>query len=147
MTHQPGNAIDSVMDNWFSLDIFNPVNRNGYWHSDFAEKGSQVKSVQIYASRFGSEANGAKIYIGWDSNLRINKLCGTMPDNVVDGSFHEFECQTAGDYVRVVTGRTDGRLAFSEIIVVKGSDFMCGGDGYVSIYENLYNSSVRGYNF
>lgn len=135
-THEPANAIDSVIDNWFALDLTTPVNHNGYWQADFKEKGSQVKSVQINTSRWGAEANGAKIYIG-------NTLCGTMPQNVQDGTFYEFKCQSVGDYVRVVTGRPDGALSFSEITVVKGSDFMCGGDGYVSIYENPSATSLK----
>lgn len=50
------------------------------------------------------------IYVG-------DKLCGTMPANVEKSKLYPFDCEAVGDYVKIVTGRSDGQLTFSNVKV------------------------------
>ena len=60
----------------------------------------------------GGEADSAKVYIG-------DKLCGAFPAAVESSKKYVFDCNVAGDYVKVVTGLNDStqKLGFSTIEV------------------------------
>ena len=64
--------------------------------------------------RDSDSANDAKVYIG-------NHLCGTFPSIVKRSKKYTFNCNVAGSYVKVVTGRnnSDKRLSFAIIDVYK----------------------------
>ena len=61
-------------------------------------------------SRLEESAINAKIYVG-------KKLCGTMPARVERSKDYTFDCEAVGDFVKIVTGRIDGNLSFSNLKV------------------------------
>ena len=60
----------------------------------------------------GDQLNNAKIYIG-------EVQCATMPTDVINGKLYTFEFKSVfiGDYIKIVTGRSDGNLGISEVTV------------------------------
>ena len=56
------------------------------------------------------EANNAKIYVG-------EKLCGTLPAKVEKSKLYTFDCETVGNFVKIFTGRDDGKLTFANLEV------------------------------
>ena len=62
------------------------------------------------------EASEAKVYVG-------DKLCGTFPSVVEKSKVYSFLCEACfGDYVRIVTGRSDNKLAFANVEVYGPND-------------------------
>ena len=40
------------------------------------------------------------VYVG-------DKLCGTLPNDIEKSKLYTIECNTVGDYIKIVTGRND----------------------------------------
>ena len=81
--------------------------------SNFVDLGTYVTKVEITArSNFQQRIINAKFYIG-------DHLCGTLPADVECSRKYTFNCNVAGDYVKIVTGRNynDQILGFSIIEV------------------------------
>ena len=54
-------------------------------------------------------ANNAKIYVGDHFG---DHLCGTFQNKVDYSSAYTFNCDTTGDFIKIVTERDDGKLCF-----------------------------------
>lgn len=90
---------------------------DGYWKSYFTAPGTTVTRVDVTTAMFNEdEASEAKVYIG-------DKLCCTFPSDVKRSKVYSFTCNTAGDYVQIVTGRDDKKLAFANVEVHANDNF------------------------
>ena len=61
------------------------------------------------------QGNKAAVYVG-------NTLCGTLPATLEASKVYNFNCVTSGDFVKIVTGRTDGFLTFANVNVYESNN-------------------------
>ena len=90
---------------------------DGCWQSYFNTPGTKVTQVNITTTNINeTDASEAKVYIG-------NRLCCTFPSAVEKSKLYSFTCNSTGDYLKIVSGRNDGKLAFANVEVIANDNF------------------------
>ena len=56
------------------------------------------------------DANNAKVYVG-------DTLIGELPSTVEKSKVYTFDHEVTGDFVKIVSGTSDGKLSFSKVEV------------------------------
>ena len=112
--HHASNAIDGTKDTYFAVKggIL-----GGYWQSNFTVPGTHVTRVEVTAAKYNEdEANNAKVYVG-------DKLVGILPSPVEKSKVYTYDCDAVGEYITIVSGRKDMKLAFANVDVYANDEY------------------------
>ena len=105
--HGPENATDGDKDTYFALQ---GAIAAGYWQSKFVGDKRITRVEVTSAHERENEGSEACIYIG-------DKKVGSLPVEVEKSKVYAFPCEADGHFVKIVTGRSDGKLAFANVEV------------------------------